>query len=510
MVAALLSGAVFAAQDGEQAFWMTFTSIRPLSLKSPRARTFLFPWCWFFFAGVSFVAMGEPVYDLDQLLEQASKESEEIRSLGMSLEALGAEMRARDIEIAPSMTASLLQTQDQRATFNPGRRSLSRQLSLGVLQPFSTGTTVELTAGYELASVADVGSRNLANWQFTLSQSLWRNFFGHATRVRREVDEAEKKRRQLELLLRRQQLLTRLETAYWDLALAAREMEIRQENLARSEQLQKWIGERIRHSAAEKTDGVQVRALVTSRQMELVDTRNTIEAAWNRLRQELPTTKMAAWKPRVESLETDRNPASLLALDQGNESTPKRIDALLTRFRSLEMRAMAERERDAMRPQLDFVLSYGRNGIESTFSNAWQQAFSNNSTFTQFGFQFAMPLGLDVRESRLRAAQLQADALELDAKRLGQASDIGWEDLAERIRFQRQIIDSSRKLAALQIQKTEEERKRYEQGRSTAFQTISFEIEAAQAKLEVYRQLATLRKIESQSRQFTREKESLP
>ncbi len=489
---------------------MKFIFIRPHSLKSRRAKTRLLPVILFVTAGVSALAMGEPVYDLDQLLDQAGRESEEIRSLGMSLEALGAEIRARDIDIAPSLTASLVQTQDQRATFNPGRRSLSRQLDLGVLQPFSTGTTVGLTAGYELASVADVGSRNLANWQFTLSQSLWRNFFGHATRVRREVDSAEKKRRQFELLLRRQQLLTRIETAYWDLALAEREMEIRQENLARSEQMQKWVGERIRHSAAEKTDGVQVRALVTTRQMELLDTKNTIEAAWNRLRQELPTIKVAAWKPRVQALETDRNPASLLAVDDGVRATPKRIDALVSSYRGKETRAMADRERDALRPQLDFVLSYGRNGIESTFSNAWQQAFSNNSTFTQFGFQFAMQLGSDVRDGRLRAAELQADALELDAKRLGQASDVGWEDLNQRIRFQRQNIENSRKLAALQIQKTEEERKRYEQGRSTAFQTISFEIEAAQAKLEVYRQLAMLRIIESQSRQFTREKESQP
>jgi outer membrane protein TolC len=489
---------------------MKFTSIRPHFLKNQRAEAPLLSLFLILFAGVSLLATGEPVYDLDELLAQAGKESEEIRSLGMSLEALGAEIRARDIDIAPSLTANLLQTQDQRATFNPGRRSLSRELNLGVLQPFSTGTTVGLTAGYELASVANVGSRNLATWQFTVSQSLWRNFFGHATRVRREVDEAEKKRRQFELLLRRQQLLTRIETAYWDLALAAREMEIRQENLVRSEQMQKWIGERIRHSAAEKSDGVQVRALVTTRQMELLDTKNTIEAAWNRLRQELPTIKMAAWKPRLESLETDRNPASLLAVDDGIAATPKRIDALVSRYRGKETRALADRERDALRPQLDFVLSYGRNGIESTFSNAWQQAFSNNSTYTQFGLQFAMQLGSDVRDGRLRAAELQADALELDAKRLGQASDIGWEDLNERIRFQRQNIENSRKLAALQIQKTEEERKRYEQGRSTAFQTISFEIEAAQAKLEVYRQLAALRRIESLSRQFTREKESLP
>src|SRR5690606_24022338 len=120
-------------------------------------------------------------------------------------------------------------------------RSSSYLLETDLVKSFSTGTNLTVGTSYELANVASVGNRHLANWEVGLSQSLWRNFFGRAVRLRRQADEAELQSRRLALLLERQQFLSDLENRFWDLAVAVREREIREANLKRSQELEKWI-----------------------------------------------------------------------------------------------------------------------------------------------------------------------------------------------------------------------------------------------------------------------------
>lgn len=447
----------------------------------------------------------EPVLRLEDLVATASKESEEVRSVELSLQATIAEIEARDYELAPRLTTEIAQVEDQRATFSPGRRSLSRLVDINLVKPFASGTTLGVRTGYEIADVASVAStRHLANWEISVTQALWRNSFGRGTRLRREGDAAELRSRKLDLLLRRQQFLASLETAYWDLTLAHREREIRRENLQRSETLESWIRDRQRRSAAEATDVYQVQALIDARRLELLDVENRIEAAGNRLAQLVPGLKPGSWAPDVRSLEAHREASALLAEPAGPDGVkPARLDSLVSRHRVGQARALAKREDDTLKPQLDLAVTHGRNGIENNFGSAWSRAFGSNSTYTKVGVVFSVELDGGLKDQRRRALALQADARELDARRLARESEIGWEELQRSVSRLAIRLETARAVALSQDKKSTEERQRYRQGRSTAFQTISFENEAAQARLDVYRLFAELRRTEAQARLFT-------
>jgi len=452
-------------------------------------------------------AVAQEVLPLETLLQRAAAQSEQAQSIELSVRSAVADVASRDFELSPRLTTELAQVEDRRATFNLGRRSLSRLVDINLVKPFSTGTSVALGTGYEVADVASVdGRRHIANWELTLSQSLWRNAFGRNTGLRRDADAAELTSRRIELLQKKQQFMVDLEGAYWDLSLALKELEIREENLKQSVQLEKWIKRRLRNSAAERVDQYQIDALIATHRVALSNVRTRIASLWNRFRQVLPDAKAGAWQPDLKAFEAQRNLSDLLAEREG-DAAPERLDALSSRYRLAQTRALAEKMADALRPQFDLVVTHGRNGIESQFGDAWQRTVQSDNTYTKFGVQFAMELDGSTKEARYQALQLEAEARELDSRRLARESQVGWNDLKERVKNLNESLFNARALATSQAQKIREERKRYEQGRSTAFQMISFEVAAAEADLDVYRLFNELRKAESQARFYVQKKE---
>jgi len=71
-----------------------------------------------------------------------------------------------------------------------------------------------------------------------------------------------------------------------------------------------------------------------------------------------------------------------------------------------------------------------------------------------------------------------------------------------------QQISQARKLSSLQQKKVEAERERFEQGKSTTFQITTFEKDAGDSQIRLYRLLASLRKAESRARSFSLEESS--
>jgi hypothetical protein len=112
--------------------------------------------------------------------------------------------------------------------------------------------------------------------------------------------------------------------------------------------------------------------------------RNRILTLRNRFGQILDGTRATEWQPDLAALDNWREPEKLLARGADRPSVlPKRIDVLVARHRHQQTLALAERESDTLRPQLDFAVTHGRNGIESQFGQAWEQTLRSN-TYTNW------------------------------------------------------------------------------------------------------------------------------
>lgn len=446
---------------------------------------------------------------LDELIRLANERSDSFKAIDTAIQSLEAEIKARDLELSATLSADYSDTKDNRATLSNRTSGDSRLLETTLAKPFSTGTNVSLLLSHEIADLTTTaGQRDIANWEISLSQDLWRNSFGRSTRLRQKSDSAEYKSRKFDAYNQRQQLLINLEKIYWDLSLALKEEEIRQANIERSENLEKWIRERVRKFAAENTDLLQIQALVSQRKLDLLEARNRISDLRVQVQQLIPNMDASQFRPDLKSLETERNPRSLLALPAANRmETPWSLTALSSRYRYDQAQLDAERRTDSLRPTLQAYVSHGRNGIDTAFTPAWQTAQSDEFTATTYGLRLSMELDGDMKDQSRRAAQLAAEARSLQAQVDSRKSELTWLELERQIQNLKSQTEEARRLSKFQSQKSTEERKRYTQGRTTAFQAITFELDAASAELRFYQLLSNLRKLESLARAYAAQEE---
>jgi outer membrane protein TolC len=445
---------------------------------------------------------------VEDVISLARQNSETLQANEKTIQAISAEISGRDLVLSWRLDSEIADARDQRDTLTPTQRFRTKLIDASLNKLFSTGTQLGISIGSEVTDLGATGERNIGEWELKLSQSLWRDGFGRSTSLRREAERAELQSRTLTTLFQRQNFLVELESAYWDLALALREEEIREGNIEKSEQVERWTRDRVRRSVAEPADLLQAQALTSNRQLELISVRNRIDSLRNRFRQLIPNQNPDAWKIDLKSMEVTRPLDSLLAFSTGS-STPLRLDSLSTRFLAEQAAAEASRVDENLQPKLDAYVSYGQNGRDERLGAAWDRARDPEFSSTRIGVLFSMDLDSGLKEDQRRAARLNAESRSLEARAQERLSVVGWSDLNREIESLKKQAEEANRLAEFQERKVAAERNRYRLGRTTVFQLITFEIDAANSKVELARILSNLRKAESRARVFTRQQDGV-
>jgi len=449
------------------------------------------------------LAFGAVAMNLDRLLEVAHKESEMIQAAETMIDSIRAEISGRDIVLSPRLDAELAGGTDNRDTTVSSQRIPSRLLEVSLTKLFSTGTSLTFSAGHTDTRLNSV-DRSIGSWELRLSQSLWRDAFGRSTRLRHEAEKAEFRSRVFSTLLQKQNFLLELEQVYWDLVLALKEEKTRESNLEKSKRVESWTRDRVRRRVALESDLLQAQALVSARLLELKEVRNRIATIRNKIRQLIPGQNPEEWTIDLRELERARNLESLLAVSTGKEK-PVQLAALAANYLSQQAMSEAARVEDSYRPKLDAYVSYGQNGAEENFSGSWNRALNPEYSGARVGLLFSVELDSSLKRDQRRAAELRAQARELEARARMRASSFDWDDLVRQVNALKAQVTEATRLSEIQEKKVEAERINYRLGRTTIFQLITFEIDAANAELGLVRKLAELRKTESSARIFTRQ-----
>lgn len=456
------------------------------------------------------IAHAASTVTVDDVLALAQKNSDTLQALDRSRAAVEADIAGRDLVLSPTLKSELGATKDLRSSLSPAasRSGQTTFLDTTLSLPFSTGTTFSISGRHDLIDDPPTGTdtAHIGAWDIRLEQSLWRDAFGRATRLRREGETHELKRQRMALLLERQNFLTNVESAFWDLVFTRKEEEVRQKNIERSVSLEKWMRRRVAQFAAEKQDLMQVQTLLRQRRLDLTITRNEREEVLTRLRQLIPGVEPAAWHVDLRVLERERVPRQLLAVGSApGAGQPVRLDALVAKSRALELKTAMAKVDDSLRPELNLYASYGANGIDPEASPAWQDAGRADTPRTTVGLQLSVELAGSLKNKRRASARLDAEAEELRANALARASRLAWSELERTITSLKEQIKEAREIHGLHRLKLDAERKRFEQGRASTLQMTTFEVEAAESELTLYRLLASLRKTEAAARAFAHE-----
>jgi outer membrane protein TolC len=445
---------------------------------------------------------------LEQYLADVQKRNKEFQSLSLQKEAAELKLEQGDLALSPYLLVGAKRSWDETPLPLQYVPMITRtdyedtEYSLGVSKKFSTGTDLKVMLIQSHADI-DVG-RGMTKGPYlgilsaSLSQSLWKDFFGQGTRIRRRREEATKNLEQASVEVKRRTLLSTAESAYWQLLFAQQELKVREDSLARADRLVKWNKRRVGDGLAQSNELLQTEALYTQRELQLITAKDDYLNAQRNIKEFLDEDASAADKMPSTPLTTSR--ASLVqALQQGERV---RADAWLSKLEA-ELQAQASRElAEGLKPDLVVKGTYGMSDSRPEQGDALRHTFDNRYPSKSISLNLTMDLDWWATAKVRRSGEASAKAASIRASRLALDSKRDIVELKRRYQELGRRIETVQKLVDIQKRKFDREQDRLRNGRSTTFQVISYEQEIAESEVMLFKLLSEQRKIESTTRNF--------
>ncbi len=461
---------------------------------------------YIFLAGMSLaLPLQSSALTLEQYLNQVKQKNKLFQSLDASREASENRNAQADLELSPVLTA-LAQNQDDKSLQTMGtvvvNHAQTRQYSLGLGKKFSTGTSASVTASvqslksdYTIGAASGSSENHTGTMAINLSQSLWKDFFGEATRLRWRREQSQKTLEQASLQLQQQQALISAEASFWDLFTLQQELVIRKEGLERARKIEGWVQRRFDNGIGEKSDLLNAKGLVAARELELLAAQDDLTAAEKKF---LDQMELGAEQIPVLEAKLDQPREELLK----SIAKPLKLDSYMTVLESQIKSTVAQEVKDQMRPDLSLRGSYKTNGYQDSDSAALQHMQDRDYPVTAVGLQFTWLLDWDTKSSVQNTAQKDALAAELKKQRQFVESETAWTELVRRHQELGKKIKAANLISDIQTAKAAAERERLSKGRTITSQVITAEQDAAEAQLRLTKLKAEQRKLETQTKMF--------
>lgn len=265
---------------------------------------------------------------------------------------------------------------------------------LGVRQALPTGTDIELSLSENLAASNRTEDQYSSRAGVTLTQALLRGASLEANLASIRQAEIATLQSAYELRGFAETLVAEVETTYWDLVLAQRQMEIFEESLAIAEQQRDETEKRVNVGQLAETELAAARAEVALREQGAIDARSALEQTRLRLLQLMNPKSAAGWeRPVVPTTLPD-------PLELPEDSIQDRIAlALSLRPELNQARLAAESDRlevivtrNGVLPRLDFFITLGKSGYAASFNQSVRDVSGPSYDLTA-GFNFELPVG---------------------------------------------------------------------------------------------------------------------
>jgi outer membrane protein TolC len=436
---------------------------------------------------------------LDQYLNRVEAVNPELRSLDLSLKAMGEKVLELDMVYSPFLSGSYTYLDDRGGSgFGstlPIDETKGRQWSVGASEKFPTGTSLSVGYNYtgvnmDLLARTDFGFGPTSNFNAyelkpfaRLDQSLLRDFWYGLTQVGIDKAKAAVMAGQYLQVFKRQQLLLSAQLTYWNLVLDQEVVAFRKISLERTEKILRWNETRVKLDLADEAELFQAQAAFKSRQLSLQMAQEEEIKAQRNFNELLGNTGVAV-SLGLEKLGDKITKYSDVAV---LPRTGDRADVLAARssYRNAEF---ADRETYFRSlPELTLTAMYSLHGLWTNYPDAWDQLAQRDHPTTSVTLSAIIPLDYwtleKVRDGYHQdhaAAKASLEKAELDAWNQWGELVQNWTDVKSRLALAQEI-------KAIQEKRLANEQKRFQRGRSTTFNVIVAENDLDDATLNVYR-----------------------
>src|SRR5262245_41641127 len=418
----------------------------------------------------------------------------------------------------PSLT-SVVSTQ---STTNPATSTLSGGNTVGApieasLTNYNAGIAQSIPWGGGTASIQLNNNRQTTtslnvlynptfntNWSGTYTQPLLRNFATDATRRTLQVTKINRDISDVQLRATITNTVSNVRNAYWDYVFAVQSVEVARQSLNLAQRLVQDNQTRVEVGTMAPIDVVQAQSQAATARQNLVVAQSTMRTAELALKRLIVGgTSDPNWSVRLDPVDRP-------------EFTPQTFDIESAVRRALSERtdlAIAKKNIEAndvtlkflvdqMRPQADFVATYGLVGLGGTqlittgtgvnrevtgyipggYADALSTLFHTNYPRWTAQLNFSYPLGTSAQEANVARARVQQNQVQAQTRQieLQIATEVTNASLTAQSNSERvQAAQAARELAQKQL---EAEQSKFEVGMSTNYNVIQSQRDLATAQ----------------------------
>lgn len=422
---------------------------------------------------------------LNDFLAQVQEKNQGVVANKLVAEGTQAREEEGRLIFRPSLFAQGQVMVDKRPVANPatqGDRTDTQYATAGLAQNFNFGLKGQFSytlyhtkiynAGQTFVPLADF---NDGVAKIELSQSLWRNWNGKENKAQADLIDAQAKASKHIANFTVQTTLASAESIYWSLSQTKKVIQVQKDNLARAQQIRAWNSRRVNSGLSERSDFLQADSNLKLREYELqnaLQQQNLLQRTFNSMR----------------GIDSNIVSEDLEAVDSKNLkvlAAPAKDDLREDTKAAFEQQNLAKANAalaiERNRPTFEVYGSYAFNGRDPERADAISNSFKTDHSTSAIGVRFNTPLDFGTTSSAIDGYKKEQIAAEYNYQRRVFDQDREWNDLLTRFEDAKIRLELAEKISETQRIKTTNERNRLNNGRTTTFQVLTFELDLAQA-----------------------------
>jgi outer membrane protein len=362
----------------------------------------------------------------------------------------------------------------------------SRRFSMDVAttRRVMSGATASLGFRTERTSTNSFFSLKGPSWTsafyFSVTQPLLRGAWSEYNRSRIDLARSQRDIARDDLDRSVQDVIARVETAYWNLVFATTDLDVKRASLGVAEEFLATTRRRIDAQKATRVQETQALAGVETRRLDLIASENALGNARDALRSLIaPFVAGDEESGKVHLVPTDEASMvdePMLALDEAIETALARHPALRAGERSVFARDIGIRQAEnELLPKLDVFGNAYVRGLDDDFSSSVDPTLDGEFFEWEIGVSFELPIGNRRARSRLMRARLERRREKARVDRLRNQVVVEVRITVRAVLSSIQSIAAAETASRYSAEQLENENRRLAAGDSTAFGVLQME-----------------------------------
>ncbi|MDH7599092.1 MAG: TolC family protein [Sedimentisphaerales bacterium] len=345
---------------------------------------------------------------------------------------------------------------------------LTGSVSLSV--PFPTGTSIALSGSTSYTD-SSLYSDTFTSTRLglTVTQALLQGLDIQTNLARIEQAKLDTKISEYELRAVAEALVEQVEQAFWDYALAQRQVEIYADSLQLARQQLDQTQERVKIGRLAETELAAAQAEVALRQENLINATSELARRRIELLRLLNPNRKIDWDSQLKLQYQLVMPQIVLDEVDQHVQVAFRLRPELNQARLLIRRGQLEvvQTSNGLLPRLDLFIDLGKSGYANSFANSLSDLDGHGYDYS-IGLQLAYPLGNRTARARYTRVVATGQQLRLALENLQQLVEVDVRSAYIEVERTRQQIQATAATRLLQEEKLRAESEKFKVGRSTS------------------------------------------